>query len=172
MSNLAMQCLRTECPPYWIPSSGAGLDEDSSKIIVSATQKAINQLRGAVTITFGLPLAEMQESLRNIYQECSQMDWDGYGAYAISKEVYEEAQEIIDLLPKNSIPTPEIVAEPTGDIGFEWRRGKGQVFVISVSGIHRMTYAGLFAGNKVHGSEYFEGTLPPVIIHHLRRLYL
>lgn len=66
---------------------------------------------------------------------------------------------------------PEIVAEPTGEIGFEWRRGRGRVFVLSVGGKHRITYAGIFGGNKIHGSEYFEETLPFVIIQHLRRLY-
>lgn len=117
---------------------------------------------------------EMRNSLSEVFRECSRMDWDGYGASAITKDAYEEALKIIDAiidaLP-SSIPTPEIGAEPTGDIDFEWYRGKWQVFSISIGGKHRITYAGIFAGSKVHGSEYFEETLPIAIIQHLRRLY-
>jgi hypothetical protein len=66
---------------------------------------------------------------------------------------------------------PEIVAEPTGEVGFEWRRGQGRIFVISIDGRHKITYAGLFDGNKTHGTEYFGETLPSAVIEHLRRLY-
>lgn len=170
MSNLAIQCIGSDCPPYWIMPSGVGFDENSSGKIVKDIDKAIKQLKKSITITFGRPLDEMRDSLLEIYKECSCADWDGYGAHPTTEDAYEEAQKIIDSLP-SSIPAPEIVAEPTGDIGFEWCRGTGQIFVISVSGRHRITYAGIFAGNKVHGSEYFEETLPLVIRQHLRRLY-
>lgn len=171
MSNLAVQCIGADCPPFWIMPSGVGFDQDSSGKIASTLKSAITQLRGSETITIGRPLDDMRDSLLEIYKGCSRMDWDGYGAHAITEDAYEEAKKIIDSLP-SSIPAPEIVAEPTGDIGFEWSRGKGQIFVISVSGRHQITYAGIFAGNKVHGSEYFEETLPLVIRQHLRRLYL
>ncbi len=171
MSNLAVQCIGDDCPPFWTMPSGRGFDEKSSGKIVIDLEKAIAQLRESVTITFGRPLGEMRCSLTEIYRECSITDWDGYGARAITKDAYEEAKKIIDLLP-SSIPVPEIVAEPTGDIGFEWYKEKGQVFALSVSGKHLIIYAGIFAGNKVHGSEYFGETLPPVIKQHLRRLYL
>ncbi|MBF0566084.1 MAG: hypothetical protein HQK89_12675 [Nitrospirae bacterium] len=119
-------------------------------------------------------LDEMRDSLSEVYKECSRIDWDGYGASAVTEGAYEEALKlidaIIDALP-SSIPAPEIGAEPTGDIDFEWYRGKGQVFAISVGGKHRITYAGIFAGSKVHGTEYFEGTLPMTIVRHLGRLY-
>ncbi len=125
-------------------------------------------------ITCGFPLRKMRDSLLDIYKECSSVDWDGYGACAVTEDAFEEAQRIIDALAFSiplSIPAPEIVAEPTGDIGFEWYRGNGQVFVMSVSGKQRITYAGLFAGNKVHGSERFSGILPSTIIQNLMRLY-
>ncbi|MEK6691492.1 MAG: hypothetical protein AABY78_09385 [Nitrospirota bacterium] len=170
MSNLAIQCIGSDCPPFWIKPSGEAFDENSSGKIVKDIDEAIKQLKKSITITFGRPLDEMRDSLLEIYKGYSRMDWDGYGAHAITEDAYEEAKKIIGSLP-SSIPPPEIVAEPTGDIGFEWSRGKGQIFVISVSGRHRITYAGIFAGNKVHGSEYFEETLPLVIRQHLRRLY-
>jgi len=119
---------------------------------------------------FGQPLDKSFTSLLEVYKKCSSAGWDGYGAVALTPDAYEEAKRIIDLLP-SSIQMPEIVAEPTGEIGFEWRGRPGRIFVMAVNGRHRITYAGIFGGNKTHGSEHFEETLPSVVIEHLRRLY-
>lgn len=169
MSNLAVQCIDADCPPFWTVPSGRGVDEKSSKI-AKDIEKAIAQLRESVTITYGRFLVEMRSALKEIYRECSKAGWDGYGAHAITEGAYEEAIKIIDLLP-SSFPAPEIVAEPTGDIGFEWHKGTEQIFALSVTGKNRIIYAGIFAGNKEHGSIYFEETLPLVIKQHLKRLY-
>ncbi|MDP2168140.1 MAG: hypothetical protein Q8J64_07405 [Thermodesulfovibrionales bacterium] len=170
MSNLSVHCIGSDCPPFWTLPSGGKIDSELSEKIAVTLGTAIAQLKDAVTITFGQPSGDMRDSLREIREECSREDWDGYGAHAITMNAYEEAMKIIDLMP-SSIPAPALVAEPTGEIGFEWRRGKGQVFVISVGGKHRITYAGIFSGNKVHGSEYLEDNLPFAIRQHLRRLY-
>jgi len=169
MSNLAVQCIDSDCLPFWIRPSSEGFG-DSSKKFVQYSREEISQMWRSESITFGRPLDEALISLLEVYRECYQSDWDGYGAEAISEDAFKEAQKIIILLP-SSIRMPEITAEPTGEIGFEWHKGKGQVFVISVSGKHRITYAGIFSGNKVHGTEYFGKTLPLAIIQHLRRLY-
>jgi len=170
MSNLAIQFIGADCLPFYTRPSSEGFG-DSSRIIVRGINREIAQMWGSESITFGRPLDDALIALREVYGACSQPDWDGYGAEAISEDAYEEAKSIINLLP-SSIPMPEIVAEPTGEIGFEWYKGKGQLFAISVGGRHRISYAGIFSGNKVHGSEYFEDTLPLAIIQLLRRLYL
>ena len=125
---------------------------------------------GSESMTFGQPLDQVLTSLLKVCKECSCAGWDGYGAVAVTPDAYEEAKKIIDLLP-SSIQMPEIVPEPTGEIGFEWRRGQGRIFIISVNGSHRISYAGIFDGNESHGSEYYEETLPSVVIEHVRRLY-
>ena len=168
--SVAVQCIGFDCPNFLTRPSSEGVDQGSSKRIVERIIEEVNKLRGSESMTFGRPLDEILTSLLEIYRECSHAGWDGYGASAVTEDAYEEARKIINLLP-SSIKMPEIVAEPTGEMGFEWRRGRGQVFVLSVGGKHRITYAGIFGGNKIHGSEYFEETLPMVIIEHLRRLY-
>lgn len=182
MSTLALQCIGRDCPPYWRSSSGTGFDQDSSGAIAITMERAIAKLRGSkfVFITFvppgsealtlGRPFDELRNSLSELYRECSQPDWDGYGAKPVTEDSYAEAQRIIDALP-SWLPAPEIVAEPSGDIGFEWYKEKGQVFALSVGGRHRIIYAGIFAGDKEHGSVYFEETMPLVIMQHLRKLY-
>ena len=167
--SVAVQCIDFDCPSFWTRPSGEGFG-DFSKRIAGSIQREIAQMWGSESVTFGRRLADARFALLGMYRDCVRADWDGYGASPITEDAFEEAKRIIELLP-SSIEMPEIVAEPTGDIAFEWRRGRGRVLVISVSGKHRITYAGIFGDNKVHGSEYFEETLPLVIIQHLRRLY-
>ncbi len=168
--SVALQCIGFDCASYLTWPSSEGIDRNSSRKILKNVRDEITKLRGSESITFGRPLYEVHSSLLDVYRECSCADWDGYGAAAITPEAYEEAKRIIDLLP-SSIQMPEIVAEPTGEVGFEWRRGRGRIFVISIDGRHKITYAGLFDGNKTHGTEYFGETLPAAVIEHLRRLY-
>jgi hypothetical protein len=167
--SLAVQCIGFECPSFLTGPSGEGFDQDSSRKMVANIKKQIAQIWRPESITFGRPLDELLTSLFEVFKECSFVDWDGYGASAVTEDAYEEAKKIVNLLP-SSIKMPEIVAEPTGEIGFEWSSGKDRIFVISVGGKHRISYAGIFGGNRIHGSEYFGEALPSVIIEHLRRL--
>lgn len=110
--------------------------------------------------------------LYEIYRECSEANWDGYDAIPMSKNTYFEAIKLIELLP-SYLPEPEIMPEPTGEIAFEWYKGKQFVFVISVGGKNIITYAGLFGkSSKTHGTEYFADNLPLVIIENIKRLLL
>lgn len=98
------------------------------------------------------------------------IDLGEHDTVVISKDTYKEAKRIVDLLSLN-IPLPEIIIEPTGAIGFEWYKDKGQVFTISVSGKKVITFARINNESKVHGSVAFEDTLPDVIIQHIKNLY-
>jgi len=116
---------------------------------------------------------DMLQILDNLWEECSAAGWDGYEALPISREVYLEAKKLIMSLPVVSfIPMPEIVPEPSGEIAFEWSKGKRRTFIASVGGNNEIVYAGLFGLNKTHGAEYFGDSLPVILIENLRRLYL
>jgi hypothetical protein len=168
--SVAIQCIGFDCPSFLIRPSNEGFDQQSSKKIIESIKAGIAGIWRSESMTFGRLLDETLISLLEVYKECSNEDWDGYGATAITEDAYKEARKIINLLP-SSIKMPEIIAEPAGEIGFEWRKGKGNVFIISVGGKHRINYAGIFGGNKTHGSEYFEETIPSIIIERLSRLY-
>lgn len=163
--SMAIPCTGFDCPNFLTRPSGVGPSGYFEKVV-----DEIAEMWSLQSITFGRPLEEILASLYEVYKEGSEANWDGYGATVITSDAYEEAKKIIKLLP-SSIRMPEIVAEPSGEIGLEWRHGRGQIFVMSVSGMHKINYAGLFSGNKIHGSEYFDETLPSLIIGHLRRLY-
>lgn len=109
-------------------------------------------------------------SLAEVFKECSEKGWDGYEALPISEDVFLEAKRLIMNLPI-TIPMPEIIPEPTGEIALEWSRGNRRVFVASLSGRNEIVYAGLFGINKTHGTEYFGNSLPSAILENLRRLY-
>ncbi|MDI6687094.1 MAG: hypothetical protein QME06_02615 [Desulfobacterales bacterium] len=110
------------------------------------------------------------EELEKVYEECSEANWDGYGALPISRETYSEARKLLRMMP-SSLSRPDISAEPDGEITFEWYKEKYSVFVISVGGNNIITYAGLFGkSNKIHGTEYFAYESPEIIHHCIRRL--
>ena len=150
--SVAVQCV--ECPSFYFP-----FNKEFSKREIWKT-----------TATIGRPFEEARQSLKVLSRECSEANWDGYNALPITENTFEEARKIIELLP-TSIPMPEILAEPGGEIGFEWRKGQKLIFVISVEGKYRINYAGIFGSNKIHGSEYFGEMLPSVVIENLRRLF-
>ena len=105
-----------------------------------------------------------------IFQECSRGNWDSEGAYPISARTVQEAVKFLNALPL-TIETPEVIPEPMGAIGFEWRGERNSVFVASVHGTRKMTYAGLFGlGVTNHGSEDFGDSIPGEIVESLRRL--
>lgn len=117
------------------------------------------------------PAELTREALYEIYSEHSQANWDGQDAEAVSKEVYLEAREFLRLLP-TTLPVPEIVPEPTGEIAMEWYKDPGHVFVASVSGGGVITFAGLFGPrNTLHGTVAFEDSLPQIIIESVRQIF-
>jgi hypothetical protein len=113
----------------------------------------------------------LYRDLYRIYRECSESDWDNDGANPINEQTFQEASVLLDQLP-SELPLPEVIPEPTGNIAFEWYKGKRHVYVISVDGKGIIEYAGLFGRHsKSYGSEYFSGELPELIVSHILRLF-
>lgn len=112
----------------------------------------------------------LTESMNTILSECSESNWDGYGATPISTDAVYEAMYFISQLP-SYFPIPEVVPEPDGDIGLEWYHDRSNQLVLAFGGKNVVTYAGIFDGvNKTHGSELFIDSIPGVITQNLRRL--
>jgi len=140
---------------------------EASQNLQKLYEDTVVSLRKSVTWNY---LGGVIVILKETYQECSEDGWDGYGALSITQETYDEAVRFLNALP-SWLPTPEIVPEPNGDIGFEWTFGKNRTLVASVDGTNRITYAGLLGtGNKSHGTEVFDGSIPQTIISHISRI--
>ncbi len=113
---------------------------------------------------------DTESDLIATYRECSQDNWDGYGGRAVTAGAFEEAMAILQAVPA-AIPVPEISAEPDGSIALEWYKGPHRMLSLSVSGKGMIFFAGLFGnGNKAHGSEVFDDSIPAEIIRLLERL--
>ena len=141
---------------------------DASQKLQKLYEDAVVSLRKSVTWDY---LGDSFDALISTYQECSEQNWDGYDALPVSQATYDEAVRFLNALP-SWMPTPKIVPEPSGDIGFEWNFGKNRVLAASVSGTNRITYAGLLGtGNKAHGTEVFDGSIPQTLVDHITRIY-
>lgn len=167
--NLGVSCIYLEPPVYWTRQSGEGFDEESSRPLRSSLKEAMNDFFADEVISRGHILSQIRDELEEIHQECSREDWDNYGASPISSSAIEEAWNILQYMPL-SLGRPEVVPEPHGGIGFEWRKGTSRALVLSVAGQHSISFAAIYEGGKIHGTEYFEESLPAFILSQFRRL--
>jgi hypothetical protein len=116
------------------------------------------------------PRRSSLQELFSVYRECSEENWDGEGAAAVSVRTYQEAIKFLCSLPL-TVSAPEVIPEPSGAIAFQWRKGPYFVFVASVNGTQRTSYAGLFGkGTTTYGTEDFSDAIPETIIGNLYRL--
>lgn len=78
---------------------------------------------------------KFKEQLHNkidyIYNECKKDNWDGYDAPAITKDVVEKSHEFINNFSEN-IPIPEIYADATGSMCFEWENDNRNYVEITI----------------------------------------
>lgn len=140
---------------------------ETSQRLQKLYEDTVASLRKSVTWNY---LGNALDELRETYRECYEENWDGYDALAISQATYDEAVRFLNALP-SWLPTPEIVPEPSGDIGFEWNFGKNHILAASVNSTNHITYAGLLGtGNKAHGTEVFDGSFPQTLIDHISRI--
>ena len=88
----------------------------------------------------------------------------------MSRPSFERAKAFLEALPV-TWPSPEISADPDGEITFEWSRGPHMVFAVSIGSGNLVSYAGLFGQNKTSGMETLVDQLPKVVSHNLARLF-
>lgn len=97
--------------------------------------------------------------LFNKYRSENRIDND---SRPISSTSLLEALRFIELLPDNIIE-PELTADPSGDLSFDWIIDKNLIFSALISE-RSITYAGILGkGNKKYGEEQFINALPKTI---------
>jgi hypothetical protein len=155
------------CPNPLLRTYNTG-SSDVSMRLQEIIENTFRDLRNSVTWSRTCePLGELRET----FAECAENDWDGYGAKAITAATYDEAIRFLNSLPSD-IALPDIVPEPSGEIGFEWNNGANKILAVSVSGTNVITYAGILGkGNKAHGTEIFNDSTPANILENIRRIY-
>ena len=167
-----MSLSQASMPAYGFQEfSGIGVAPEAEGI-QQKFKKLLEHYRMAVSIGHPFTKQSVIVELDEIMIECSQNNWDGYGAKAISITTYSEALKIIDMLNSyfSDIPLPELTPIPDGDIGFEWF-DNGNTFAFSIDDNKTLTYAGIFGINKIHGQEILGDFIPKIIVENIKRLH-
>jgi len=108
---------------------------------------------------------KLQEAISDFYEDYlygpdGQQLPDRKGRFDAS---YIEAEKMLKDLPHRT-PIPELVVEPNGEIGLEWRKGK-KGFLISLQGEGLATYAGyLGESNQFYGVRGLEKSLNKFVL--------
>ncbi len=116
-------------------------------------------------------ITEPRQAIYDVYDRCRNKNWNGEDANAISAITAVRAEHLLLALP-SYLPVPEIFADPTGAIVFEWYRRPKHRLVLSVYGNGSVEFAGLLGvGNEVYGAARMENGLPEIVRDHLRQLF-
>jgi len=122
--SVAVQCY--DCRTFYGPPSSAGFSDDS-KNLLKYLKEQIREIYAPTTIA--RPIEEAFQSLKELYMDCSMENWDGYGAKPVSEDSIHEALKFSQMI--TSFPMPQMLAEPSGEIGLEWYKDKNMIFIIS-----------------------------------------
>lgn len=140
----------------WVPTAGLSPESEDLRASISEIRR---ELHTAVSLSWRDTL---REELAALVRDCSSTGWDGYEAEALSVDAEVAALQLIEVLPEY-IATPDLTPMATGEIAFEWRKGRDVYFTIRASG-RRLGYAGVFGGFcKKYGQEQFFDSLPTAI---------
>lgn len=100
------------------------------------------------------PMNAALRELDEVYSERSEANWDGYGASAVHHLTYEKAQEFLNNLP-SAVGSPEIGADPDGEIVLEWFRSSSRLLSISLALNGRLTYIYRNGATRMRGTFWF-----------------
>jgi len=133
---------------------------------VSPESESLAKMRSMIgghliqNLFLGADRMDVANELASVFEDCSQTNWDAYGALPLSQEAFQETLSFLRSMPLD-LARPEVVPEPDGDIALEWKGTGGRTFIVSFDGTSAATFAGLLGGgNKIHGTSRFIGSMP------------
>ncbi len=157
-------------------SSSGPLLTEGTPAVGADHERLVGQLQATFqrlvdTVSLGKTLQDTYRQLYQVLQECGHSDWDAYNAEPVLLESYENAKRFARSLPF-SLASPEVSAEPDGEITFEWYSNPTRVLSVSVGPNNELHYAGLFGASRAYGTEVFHDEIPEVILSHIKRAVL
>lgn len=148
--------------PGWF-SEPTQTTSDCSRISETATRDERDRL--AATETFG----QVRHALYQLYQDCSQPGWDGYGAFPVSADTLELAIRVLNSLSPD-FPKPSFGAEPDGQLTMEWYRSPHRVLSVSISPLGVLYYAVTIGAEQNYGHMPFLGQFPDTLREWIRKV--
>lgn len=108
--------------------------------------------------------ARLLESLRELVEDCSECNWDGYGASAVNAAAVANAESFIRALP-DRLKVPDLSIDPDGDISFDWIPDITKTLTLSVNGSNRLAYAWIDGTDRGHATAKFDsGVIPARVL--------
>jgi hypothetical protein len=113
---------------------------------------------------FGTKAAAIS-SIQEIVGDCSEENWDGYGAESVGPLAVWNAEDLIRALP-DGFPVPDVAPEPDGSISFDWTVANDQRVALSVSESNRLAFAWVNGTERGQAVVNFDGAnLPEWFLH-------
>lgn len=158
------------CPNPFFGLGSPGVSRESDTLREEGFKTLTRELEWSQEGKFSR-LKKAENILEDIYNDHSSAGWDGRDALAIPYSAINEAKNLLVQIPEK-FPMPEIIPEPTGEVGFEWYINPYKVLVLSLAGDGYIYYSGLFGfKNADHGSKPLAGQLHKKIIFLLEEVY-
>jgi len=110
--------------------------------------------------------AKLNSQIEKMAEECSIINWDGYGAYPIGPQAVKHAKEFIRAIP-DTIELPDYSPSPDGSVSLEWIFDRKIMISISVGYNNILAYAWLNNDEHGHGTIKFDGKVPEEIINRI-----
>lgn len=162
--NLEESIVGTPIAPNYIHTSGVSSEAEAVRDRIQECKLDLMQSE-----TVGRLYNDIRTELREIVATASEENWDGYGARPVNRESCLGVIELALALP-NSLPTPEVVAEPDGDVSLVWCTGPRRTVVLSLRPNSKLLYSAIIGGKQDWCTEHFDGSLPDDVLDSLCKI--
>jgi len=112
----------------------------------------------------------IREELAEVWEECGEPNWDGYGAIPVSSDSYQNAQRLLLALPLGA-KLPSVGAVPNGNITLEWHHSRRRSLTVAVGPDGDLNYAALIGSRQACGKEPFFDEAPTAILDLIAQIY-
>lgn len=147
-----------------LPTSSASANDEVARILRKEAERL------TLPITWQKKKAAV-DTVIDTFRKYQESNWDGYDAAPVSEAACAEAILFLRKLP-STIPSPDVIPNPDGDVSLEWYLDQRLLFVATFSGTGVIAFAGVFGrGSKVHGTEFFTESIPSSVVENLCRLF-
>lgn len=146
---------------YSLARPGSAVSREA-QAVQQAASKAVNAVERSRAL-FGSKANAISE-LWALANECEHEGWDGGGALPLDPQAVYKAVAFIRALP-DSVPLPELAAEPDGAVSLDWIRSRNRVVSVSVGAGDRLAFAWLDGTDRGHGvARLADGVVPERIV--------
>jgi hypothetical protein len=150
---------------------------DSVSVISSNLSAPISALNAWVsnpargfTASLERRTAAKESELLELFEDCRQSDWDGYGAVPLHRDLFDRVVRLLRKIPSH-IDLPELVPEPDGAIALEWWLSKNQVLSLSIDRSEYAPFAWVDGVERGRGVLLARNEFPAKIVSALESIF-